>query len=368
MSDIPSRDRIEAHTVMQKLRQMQKEIDEIPGGGEGGEKYTAGEGISIVKGVISNTDHTQTNNNTSRIGVLADSIADLEDADTTIEADISKLQTEQASIKSTLSGKQNTLTAGANITIENDVISAVGGQGGTTYQAGDGISIEGDVISNTDHADVLQLNTSYATMLQDVLRLGNRVTAAETDADSALTRATNAVSTANSANSRALSAASTADTALTNANSALIRSANAGWEEVSTSNFPNDFQNNEIIKIRILCAATSTGNSSWEELPNAVTISPGGGLAQASCIEFELRSVGSSSGHSATIPLYLYTYQYGMVFVSWAPPKLNEINEGKLGYLKGGVFNGAGAKMADDANLTTANASNYSIKIWRMKQ
>lgn len=223
MSDIPSRDRIEAHTVMQKLRQMQKEIDEIPGGGEGGEKYTAGEGISIVKGVISNTDHTQTTNNTSRIGTLADSISNLEDADTAIEADISKLQTEQASIKSTLSNKQNTLTAGANITIENDVISAVGGQGGTTYQAGDGISIESDVISNTDHADVLQLNTSCATMRQDVTSLDSRVTVAESNASSALTKATNAVSTANSANSRASSAASTANTALSKANNLKLK-------------------------------------------------------------------------------------------------------------------------------------------------
>lgn len=369
MSDIPSRDRIEAHTVMQKLRQMQKEIDEIPGGGEGGEKYTAGEGISIVKGVISNTDHTQTTNNTSRIGVLADSIANLEDVDTTIEADISKLQTEQASIKSTLNGKQNTLTAGANITIENDVISAVGGQGGTTYQAGDGISIEGDVISNTDHADVLQLNTSCATMRQDVTSLDSRVTVAESNASSALTRATNAVSTANSANSRALSAANTADTALTNANSALIRSANAGWEEVSTGNFPHNFVDGEIIKVRILCSVISTGNTSWEELPNSVQIHPGGNTAQAPCYELELRNVASTTqSHNPTFPIYSYTYNYGMYFISWAPPKLSEINSGKLGYLKGGAFNGAGARMADDVNLTTTNASKYSIKIWRMKQ
>lgn len=223
MSDIPSRDRIEAHTVMQRLRQMQKEIDEIPGAGEGGERYTAGEGISIVKGVISNADHSTTTANTARLGTLANSIANLEDADTAIEADISKLKTEDASIKSTLATKQDVLTAGANITIDNNVISAVGGQGGTTYQAGDGISIEGDIISNSDHTDVLQLNSSYATMLQDVLRLGNRVTAAESDADSALTRATNAVSTANSANSRALSAATTADSALTKASNLKLK-------------------------------------------------------------------------------------------------------------------------------------------------
>lgn len=223
MSDVPSRDRIEAHTVMQKLRQLQKEIDEIPGGGEGGEKYTAGEGISIVKGVISNTDHYATTSNTARLGTLADSIADLEDADVVIEADISKLKTEDADIRSALNGKQDTLTPGANITIENNVISAVGGQGGTTYQAGDGISIEGDVISNTDHDSVTQLKSSYTIMVQDILRLGNRVTTAETDADSALTKATSAVSTANSANSRALSAANTADTALTKASNLKLK-------------------------------------------------------------------------------------------------------------------------------------------------
>lgn len=368
MSDVPSRDRIEAHTVMQKLRQLQKEIDEIPGGGEGGEKYAAGEGISIVKGVISNTDHYATTSNTARLGTLADSIADLEDTDVVIEADISKLKTEDADIRSALNGKQDTLTPGANITIENNVISAVGGQGGTTYQAGDGISIEGDVISNTDHDSVTQLKSSYTIMVQDILRLGNRVTTAETDADSALTKATSAVSTANSANSRALSATSTADTALSNATDALIRSADAGWEEVSISNFPSDFQNGEIIKIRILCGVISSGTTSWGTLPTTVSIQPGGNLAQCPCFEFELRSVPSSSqSHNPTFPIYLYTYTYAMHMISWAPPKLSEINAGKLGYLNGGVFNGGGAKVVD-VDLTTANASNYSIKIWRMKK
>ena len=57
-----------------------------------------------------------------------------------------------------LDDKQGTLTAGANITIdENNVISASGGGGGS-YTAGDYIDITGDVISvDMTKADLLTL-------------------------------------------------------------------------------------------------------------------------------------------------------------------------------------------------------------------
>lgn len=49
-------------------------------------------------------------------------------------------------LKTALGFKQNTLTAGDNVSIEDDVISATD----TTYTAGDNITIEGTVISATD--------------------------------------------------------------------------------------------------------------------------------------------------------------------------------------------------------------------------
>ena len=49
----------------------------------------------------------------------------------------------QSAISSAIAGKQDTLTAGDNITIQNNVISATD----TTYTAGDGIDITGNVIS-----------------------------------------------------------------------------------------------------------------------------------------------------------------------------------------------------------------------------
>ena len=52
------------------------------------------------------------------------------------------------SMKSDIAGKQDQLTAGANITIENNVISATGGGGGG-YVAGDHITITGNTISAT---------------------------------------------------------------------------------------------------------------------------------------------------------------------------------------------------------------------------
>ena len=50
-------------------------------------------------------------------------------------------------INQSVSGKQDTLSAGTNITIVDNVISAEGG--GATYTAGDGIDITSDVISTT---------------------------------------------------------------------------------------------------------------------------------------------------------------------------------------------------------------------------
>ena len=58
-----------------------------------------------------------------------------------IEGDI----TDQTDLKNALADKQDVLTAGENIQIENNVISATD----TTYTAGEGISIENGVISNT---------------------------------------------------------------------------------------------------------------------------------------------------------------------------------------------------------------------------
>lgn len=57
---------------------------------------------------------------------------------------VEKVDKNEADIRT----KQDKLTAGANITIDDDnVISATGGGGGSTYTAGDGIDITNDVIS-----------------------------------------------------------------------------------------------------------------------------------------------------------------------------------------------------------------------------
>lgn len=50
-------------------------------------------------------------------------------------------------VQSEVNGKQDELTAGENITIEDNVISSTGGGGGSTYTAGTGIDITNNVIS-----------------------------------------------------------------------------------------------------------------------------------------------------------------------------------------------------------------------------
>ena len=62
-------------------------------------------------------------------------------------------EAELDTVRTAVQGKQDRLTAGENITIENNVISATGG-GGQSYVAGSGINITGNVISNTAQPDV----------------------------------------------------------------------------------------------------------------------------------------------------------------------------------------------------------------------
>lgn len=64
-------------------------------------------------------------------------------------------------ISTALASKQTTLTAGTNITIVDNVISATGG-GGSSYTAGDGIDITNDVISVTGKVDTTTYNTYTA--------------------------------------------------------------------------------------------------------------------------------------------------------------------------------------------------------------
>ncbi len=80
--------------------------------------------------------------------------------------------------------KQNVLTAGTNITINGDEISATGG--GTTYTAGSNISIsESNVISATD------TNTEYTAGTNVSISAGNVISATDTNTDTTYTAGTN---------------------------------------------------------------------------------------------------------------------------------------------------------------------------------
>ena len=124
-----------------------------------GGSYRAGAGIDITDGVISATDaididlsgyatETYVNNMISEIEtqiinpyVAGDGIA--------IGSDNNEISVDKTVVatKTDLAAKQDTLTAGENIKIENNVISAVGRGEGHTYTAGAGIDITNDEIS-----------------------------------------------------------------------------------------------------------------------------------------------------------------------------------------------------------------------------
>ena len=80
--------------------------------------------------------------------------------------DTSTFETYSGSVETALSGKQDTLSAGTNITIVDNVISATGG-GGSSYTAGDGINITNDVISVTGKVDTSAITTSITSSSTD---------------------------------------------------------------------------------------------------------------------------------------------------------------------------------------------------------
>lgn len=105
---------------------------------------TAGDNITISNGVISaaNTTYTAGDGIEIENGEISSTVV--------VPTAVSQLTNDSNFINQTqltagLATKQDTLTAGANITISNGVISATGG--GSSYTAGSGISISNDVIS-----------------------------------------------------------------------------------------------------------------------------------------------------------------------------------------------------------------------------
>lgn len=146
---------LQAETVLQSTKQ---------------DVLTAGNGISIENNVISSTQsqavddiridgNSIVSNKIANLGTMAGANAadySTKDVADTLYADISLEQTVETHIsdndihvttaeKELWNSKQGELTAGANVQIEDGVISAID----TTYTAGTGISIDDGVISNT---------------------------------------------------------------------------------------------------------------------------------------------------------------------------------------------------------------------------
>ena len=94
---------------------------------------------------------------------------------------ITNLQESINTINSTLDGKQDTLIAGANIQIEDNVISATD----TRYTAGTGISIQGNVISNTqtsaEWGNIQGALTNQTDLWNTLSGLGSQIDANHTE-------------------------------------------------------------------------------------------------------------------------------------------------------------------------------------------
>lgn len=129
-------------------------------------KLTAGNNIDITNNVISAADQQQsdwTQSDSSAVDYIKHKPELATVATSGNYNDLSnKPNLSNYATTSQLATKQDTLIAGANITIENNVISATGG--GSSYTAGEGISIEDDEIS---------VDTS---VIQEKLTAGDNIT------------------------------------------------------------------------------------------------------------------------------------------------------------------------------------------------
>ena len=135
---------------------------------------TAGENIQITNGVISATDTTYENATQSEAGLM--SAADktkLDNIDTSNFLTCSTVMNCQ-SVVTALAGKQDTLTAGENITIANGVISATD----TVYTAGTNVDIQGTTIS-VDLSDYY--TKSYVDALEARIEALEALLAGKTD-------------------------------------------------------------------------------------------------------------------------------------------------------------------------------------------
>lgn len=122
--------------------------------------YTAGTGINITDGVISSTSTVAAWGNIT--GTLS----------------------EQEDLKNALDAKQGTLTPGANITIENGVISAAEGH---TYTNGDGLSLTDNIFAvDSTIARTEALNTGLSgkqDIISDLSDIRSNATAGKTASD-----------------------------------------------------------------------------------------------------------------------------------------------------------------------------------------
>ena len=97
-----------------------------------------------------------------------------------------------AYLEEAIARKQDKLTAGSGIKIEDNVISATGGGGGPEYQAGENIVIQNDTISAPDVATKEELSDAVST-----LATKDEVEAVDYKADAAATAAASALAVAN---------------------------------------------------------------------------------------------------------------------------------------------------------------------------
>ena len=175
--DIYIADTNDTETTYEYEKPMIKLQDALGGGGT---SYSAGTGIDITNDVISVTGkqdtlisgtNIKTINNESILGSGNISIQGGVIIDPSLDSG-STNPVANSAITQVLSEKQDTLSAGTGISIVDNVISATGGGGGTSYSAGTGIEITNDVISVSGVVMSSEVTSAVTSGSTDVVTSG----------------------------------------------------------------------------------------------------------------------------------------------------------------------------------------------------
>ena len=145
-----------------------------------------------------------------------------------------------------------------------------------------------------------------------------------------------------------------------------VKSGGEVWEEVDLSNFPNDWVNDERVKIQLRCIQQNGGTAtSWTSTPSQITNISTYGKGNGSTKEVYL----STSAYYLDTPVQIdVAINYVLVISIGNLHILSDWNSSKTKFkILVSSFN-AGGRVKYEYSVDSSNISNFVYKMWRLKK